>query len=476
MYKAIYDRSPAIPSYGPTTPQALVLQSKLCIYDSDMNIVAERALALPAGITGVHAQVYADFFYIFYQYQQKNTIYCMAARFGLEGDIIGQPVVMDQTRVPDLGDRSEVYSIISSVDKQKILAFKIDNRSDESTFVTSLLFDRDLHLIHQSTNVLSMEGSDYLREFHVDNDGNFIFIGLQGRVPKGGEGQALLFMLPADRDSLNYTYIIPPAVVADDIRLFVDNIHKKYIVRSLYSRESGGNIAGLYTLIRDARGMKPDIVTLTPLADKARGLFKEGANLRNAFNDYYLQGMQLRRDGSFTIEAQQLKLYPIRDNYNRWNYRTYYIQRAMPYFDLYNASDYNHYFPWRESRNMRMISGQESLIASFDTTGTLQWINKLTIPQGNRLPSELGFRSFIAGGRVYFIYNADFGTHTYLTVQNVDSAGQLNTDERFHQDMPLRDQSSDYIYFPRRAEVVGAGEVIVPCLWRRYVCLAKMEF
>lgn len=474
VYKSIFDPAPINYNFGVTVSQHSFLRSTLCFYDSNMNVIGEKRLPLPDDITGVHPLLYGDFFYLFYQCQKGNALYCMAARFDLEGNMIGRPVGLDTTNTPRLADRSMIYSCINSEDKKKILIFKVYDHSDIHTYVTSLLFDSELHLIHQSEFDLTMGGSEYLREFSVDNEGNFIFIGHRGQGSGGSSEQALLFRIPANKDTLFYNGIIPSTISVDDIRLLIDNTHKRYIISSFYSHRQAGNIEGLYTLVRDAQGVQKDIATTTELTEKARQQFKTGSGLKTVFNDYYLQSAHLRGDGSFSIEAQQLYPFPASNTVTRWNYHLYQLERVPPYFGLYDPDDPSHYYPFRYWGGG--IGSRGSLIACFDTTGTLEWLKKINTPQEGREGLSLGYKSMVVGGRLYFLYNEDIRQRTYLTAQSIDAAGEFNTDGQLKEDRALTDQRSEYAYYPRLAQALDDGVWIVPCRWGRYSCLAKVEF
>src|SRR5882762_6652765 len=80
-------------------PAASILESTICIYDPAMKLQEKILLPLPKELSGVHFLVYKDFFYMFYQYQQVHTIYCMAAKIGMDGKLIGAPRELDHTDI-----------------------------------------------------------------------------------------------------------------------------------------------------------------------------------------------------------------------------------------------------------------------------------------------------------------------------------------------------------------------------------------
>jgi len=496
VYKAVYMGNPFTGRYsegpllsyanptpfqyytGPATgPENGIEQSKIVIYDSDMDLRTEKVLPLPKEISGVHFLVYDDFFYIFYQYLVKHTIFCMAAKVNMDGDLIGDPIQMDQTTVMDMHYQSQIYTAIYSEDKKNILLFNENISSAHPPVLNSILFDKELHPLRRSTHVLTMPGSEYLSEFRIDNEGNFIFIGLEGKAKYHNAQQAVLFILPRYEDSLNYTYVAPASISVDDIHLLIDNRNKRYILSSFYSRHPEGDIEGLFCLVRDANGQTSDKISLTVLSDSMRILVQK-RNTKTIFNDFYLQEMHLRKDGSYTIEAQQIGS-SIRTFFSRWNYLPRVSRSVATEYAWYDPYEHDHYFPWRlwhTGTNAAGYSSESGLIMCLDSTGIAQWVNIFHTPQLDGIPAKLGYKIIIGNGLLYFLYNVHIRRQDYLTAQSINTYGELNTDPQLKEDKALYGQSDDYTYFPRMGKTIDAGEVIVPCRKGRYMCLAKISF
>ena len=122
------------------------------------------------------------------------------------------------------------------------------------------------------------------------------------------------------------------------------------------------------------------------------------------------------------------------------------------------------------------MGSRESLIACFDTAGTLEWLKKLHTPQESHEGMTLGYKSIVVGGRLYFLYNEDIRRRTYLIAQSIDASGEFNTDGQLKEDLALRDQRRECEYYPRLAQALDDGVWIVPCRWGKYNSLAKVEF
>ena len=466
------------PGMAPT-PNNSIMESAIYIYDTAMNLLETKNLVLPREISGVHFLVYDDFFYLFYQYQQAHNIYCMAVRVGMDGQLSGPPIEMDKIPLMDIHYQSQIYSVIYSEDKKQIVAFSLEGRPGSGTVVRSLLFDKNLHLLRKSAHDLSMAGSEYLTEFQVDNAGNLVFLGLSESQEKGNEQKAVLFTLPRGEDSLTWHYIVPAELYTDDIRLLIDNVRQRYILASFYSTQPQGDIEGLFCLIRDADGRREDIVTKTVLSDNIRRAIREKGNLKTVFSDYYLQDMHLRKDGGFEMEAEHLDISPDRQLYTRWNHLQYFTEQVASNFIFFDPYEYDHYYPWRQWRYQGSnygFSSLKTLVLACDAAGVVEWVNAVNTPQLNRFHYMIGYKSFIANGLIYFLYNVRVRSKTWLTAQSIDATGQVNTDSRLKEDVALKEQNMNYEYFPRLARMVDAGEVILPCRSGNHICLVKIEF
>jgi hypothetical protein len=462
-------------------PNNFIEQSTLCIYDSNMHVLAEKSLPIPRGATGIHFLVYDDFFYAFYQYLHIHTIYCMAVKLSMDGNIIEPPVKMDSTRIPGIQEQSQIYSVLNSEDKQHILLFRV-NIYHHPTRIKAVWFDKDLHATRNSELSLYVEASQFLSEYHIDNEGNFVFVGMNGKAKSHDPVQAALFTVPAHEDSIYTTYFVPPSISVDNIHLLIDNLHKRYILTSFYSKRPQATIEGLFCLVHDAERRSAEKGSLTVLSGNMLREIKNNG-IKISLNDYYIQDLHLRRNGSFTIGAQELGVTPEHEIADRWLYLPAEQESIAKEFAWYDAYDNDQYYPWTSWRkiglfmlNRYSFMSRGTLIISFDSTGVEEWTNVIHTPQHNMANASLGYKTFTANGLLYFLFNTRVRQRSFLTARTIDADGRLDTDPRFKEDLALRDQDNAYECFPRLAKLVDAGELIVPCRKGGYFCLAKINF
>ncbi len=112
------------------------------VYDEEMKQVANEKLDfLPNRVLSTDILAYRNFFYLFYQYQKRNVVYCMAAKMDADGKLMGDVRELDTTLI-NVFMNNKVYSLLYSEDKQKIAFIKINTKEQNFNQVTALIFQR----------------------------------------------------------------------------------------------------------------------------------------------------------------------------------------------------------------------------------------------------------------------------------------------------------------------------------------------
>ena len=119
---------------------------RLSIYDKNMAVVKEAKLDfIPEKTFNVDFVTYPDYFFIVYQYQKGNYVYCDAARMNASGDIVGTQFPLDTTKIGYWAD-NKIYYLTNSEDKKKILLYRMLSKNNTFTLTTSL-YDNNLKKI-----------------------------------------------------------------------------------------------------------------------------------------------------------------------------------------------------------------------------------------------------------------------------------------------------------------------------------------
>jgi len=198
---------------------------------------------------------YSDFFYAVYQFQKRNVVYCEAVKIDGNGKKISDIIQLDTTHI-GFAANNKIYSVVSSEDRSKLMVFRINNRNKEKYFITTNLFDDSLHLQKRSSMVMPMEDhSEYLDEFYVDNQGDFVFTKFY-RESNDVISRASLVIKYAQADSFIMDDLNIQKRYLDELHLKVDNYNKRYFLTSFYYKERRSNIDGFYFHVWDKETAK----------------------------------------------------------------------------------------------------------------------------------------------------------------------------------------------------------------------------
>lgn len=462
----------------------------VAIYDAEMRQVEKNRLDfLPDRIFNADFLAFPDFYYMFYQYQKRNIVYCMAVKMDDKGKKVGEPVIMDTTDVT-FSSNNRIYTVIFSEDKSKILAYKINAKNDKAHTVTTMLFDKQLDLLRKTRFVVNMpERNDFLEEFQVDNEGDLVFLRASGSAQNDNINKLSLIYKSAIDDEFLITDLQLPTINLDDIRVKVDNLNKKYLITSFFSKMRRGNIDGLYIAIYDKAGRKEALNTTVLFNDNLRAEAKNETSIKTAFNDFYIRNVILRKDGGFILTAESMYSSSRGGQLSRWD-----LLYGSPFWspaDYYmwgNPWAWNSPWAWGGMNSMnwglspwgtpggmggnsvtRFYADNVALLG-FDASGKLEWSNMIRKSQfDDNTDNFIGFGSVVMGGQIHFLFNVQEKRTMVLSDQSLTPDGQLIRNPTF------RNIDKGHDFMPRHAKQVGARQLIMPSMFRNFICFAKID-
>lgn len=449
----------------------------IATYDSDMKMLEKKKLDfINYRVLNTEFIPYSDFVYMIYQYQKRSIMYCMAVKLDGTGTPVGDPVQLDSTDNINYSASNKIYSVVNSDDKQKIMVFKINTRSDKAHILTTCLFNKDLSLVRKSRLSVPMpQRNDFLSEFSLDNDGDLVCIRASGTSTNDNINKISLITKPATLDSYTLTDLKLGNIFLDDLRIKVDNINKHYVITSFLSKTKRGNIEGLYYTLWDKQ-LNKELLNATHIFDAE---FREDAkgegSSKSAFNDYFLKNIIMRKDGGFIVIAEAAYTSSRGNTLNRWDYLY-----GSPYWspvDYYTWNSPIGYYPWWRSYGMNSMNNQTRYFAdniaviSFEPGGKVEWSNVIRKSQyDDNTDNYIGFGLFNTGEQLHFIFNTQEKRTMILNDQTIAPNGQIDRNPTF------KNLDKGYDFMPRHAKQVGARQAIVPCQYRGFTCFAKIEF
>ncbi len=445
----------------------------MSVYDLEMKQKDRVKMSfLPERIINADFLAYPDFCYTFYQYQRRNIVYCMAAKIGSDGKIIGEPITMDTTEISFLAS-NKIYSVINSEDKQRIGVFKINSKNDRRFLVTTLLFDNNLQQIEKNyLNIDMPERHDYLTEFTIDNDGDFVFFrAIQGQQNDNIQ-KLLLLTKKAGTTLIKESEIALKNQHFDDVRIKVDNYNKHYVISSFYSKGRQGNIEGLFIGVWNKSSETFQTSSFLSFDENLRNEAKGDNGIRTAFNDYFIRNLIVKRDGGFLLAAESFFTTGRGGMVNRYDYM--YGSPFLRPTDYYMFSPYGYGYPWWRYNSLGQstrYNAQNVVLFSFDSSGKINWSNVINKNQfDDETDAFIGYAMVNTGDQLHFLFNQQEKRVQLLSDQSISPAGQVVRNPT------LKNLDKGYDFMPRYGKQIGIRQIVFPCMYRNYLCFARLDF
>jgi hypothetical protein len=446
----------------------------LAFYDNDMRISKSNRLKfIPDKTFNIDFITYPDHFYMIYQYQKNNIVYCMGVKMGADGTKLNEPVELDTTRVPFLAD-SKIYNTVYSQDKQKIMVYKMQYKNQLLTIATKL-YDTGLKLLDSTRMVTKYdERKELYNDLSLDNEGNFIFTkeekeGVRGNIV----GLDIFYRKPGTKDYKTITIDLKDKFI-DETKIKIDNLNRHYILNSFYYTQQRGEIKGLFTLLIDAASMDTIRSVFNILPDSIRSKVKSNTRYINAFDNLYIRETIVKKDGGFILTTEDYSTQN-RSNPNALFNRSNYLYNNYPYNsinDYYSSYPaYGYYRPLSSFGNWQDVTYyyENILILSLDNKLNMEWNNiipKAQSDDGN--DNFLSFSTMNIGAEIHFLYNEVNRNRQLISNQSIYPNGQM---KRYP---TLKSREAGYEFMPRLAKQIGYREVIVPCVYRSKIAFAKV--
>ncbi|MGN6436370.1 MAG: hypothetical protein ACTHMM_07535 [Agriterribacter sp.] len=450
-------------------------KNDLSIFDNEMKLKNKVALEfLPDKLINVDFVAYPDFFYMIYQYEKRNIVYCNVVKMDAAGQKLVGPVEIDTTQIGGASD-NKIYTTIYSENKEQIMVFKINKRNEKNYVFTTLLYNDKMEFQNKSRLAVTMQQRDAVfSDFIVDNDGDFVFTRCGRNGSRDNISHMDLLIKPAKVDSFRVNNIPLTNNYLDEVKLKADNVNHTYLISSLYYKQRRGNVEGIYISVWDKASSQIKAESYNIFSDQLKQDAKsENTNAKTAFNDYFIRQVLPKKDGGFIVVSELYFTSSRGGNWNRYDY-LYSPYGFYPY-SPYNSywSPYGYGSPWNRwnyGSSTRYYS-ENIAVFSFDPNATMQWSNILHKSQfDDNSDNNLSYMIYNTGSSINFLYNQLERRTRLLTEQSVTPDGKIDRSPT------LKNLDRDYEFMPKYGKQVGARQVILPCMYRNYICFAKIDF
>jgi hypothetical protein len=443
------------------------------VYDNDMKQIArEEQDYIPYDrLINIDFFPYADHAFLVYEYQRKNVVYCDAVKIDGMGKKISDVIGIDTSHIGFAGN-NKIYSTVASEDKNSIMAFKVNSRNKSRYLITTILLDNEMNRRKSTKLYIPMEERyDYLGEFNVDNEGDFVFAKFS-RNTNDNIVATWMYYKPALSDSFSVTDLGLSKIFLDELHIKVDNVNKRYFLTSYYYKEKRGNIDGFYFYVWDKGTQKSAMENTLVLGEDLRKEARGNATTKMAFNDFFIRNIIVKKDGGFIIGSESYYTSSRLNNWNRWDYLY-----GSPYssgLDYYSYSPFYNSWYWRNRYNNNQAvryHADNIVILSFDKTGTVEWSNVIHKEQFNdESDDEVSYQVMNTGGQLHFLFNEEEKRVQLLNDYVINPAGQLSRNPT------LKNLDRNFEFMPKYGKQVSGRQIIVPCYYRNFICFAKIDY
>lgn len=421
-------------------------------WDDSMNRAATVMLDFfPRRIYETRFIGYSDRIIALYQSLDGTKVTQFAALLDSRGRLVKGPMTLSTSRTGILGADRDYYSYQVSDNKKWILIYGFNGRRSELGGTVIWLND-SLAVTDRGTAKFDGSSDVQIGEGMLDNDGTFFLPVYSGSGGNAYGDQA--WMLSLARGSRKFIASEMPLGDTYVHGLFAkhDPANKRIYLTGFASDRKNGNAEQLIYARFDLNTNTWLNTSFLPIDEAMRNATGDKRR-KQAFNDYVIRQLIIRRDGGFAILAEDYYV-TTRNNTMGWG----------GYYSFYNG-------PFM-SQNVREYHYEDVLAYSASEAGTRDWFSFVRKSQYSQEDGGV-FSSYAllnTGGAFGLLFNDFNSNRARIGLATIDASG--NVDMRY-----LNASGNDEPdWLPRSGKQVGAREIIVPCMRRRQLCFAKIVF
>jgi hypothetical protein len=393
-----------------------------------------------------------------------------------DGKFSEAPIMVDSTRIGFYSKDNKVYSVEFSEDKSKILVYKINQDKENDNVFYTFLYDSTFRLMNNSRVSLPMETKkSFLSNFNLSNDGDLIFNKLERTSNKDYVISGALVMKRASVDSFEVKQLELKTQLLDEVKMKMDNNARRVLITAFFYKQKRGNVEGLYVSKFDYANGKQLYEKEVAFSPELKGNARGESSTNAAFNDYFIRRIINTKNGGFIVTAESFYTTSRYQPWNRWNY-----MYGSPYggsmYSPYYYSPYSpwYYNPWYNNNNNNQQNRyhyDNVAVLSVDDEGNLLWsnfIHKSQYDDGEDL--YLSYMMVNIGSELRFLYNELDRRNYIMTDIGLEPDGQSSRKPT------LRNLDKGFTWMPRYGKQISGRSVLIPCVYRNYICFAKVDF
>ena len=483
--------------------------STIAQYNEQMQLVKQNDLTfLPAQVQQIEFIKRDQQLFAFYQFQNNKTVYAALATLKSDGQLNGDPVILDTAQNIRPGSRAKIFNLIESDDHQRILLFSVNTSNPSSIKLKTSSYNGNFEETADATiSINSANKKSTLSDFALDNKGNLYC--LRNTTQNGSAPAVSLIYLSEGGREVIESPVLNAQFLLDDIRLKIDNTNNRVVLNSFYAISKKGNIEGLYTYIWDANTKTETLSSANRFTDANRALVTSKRNLKTALDAYYIDKVKTQSNGDYIVMAESAETYSNRSAFSRWDYFW-----GGPFYNPFLFNYWNRpfgFYPWTRlgwvgfpgldwgwggfgwgnwggwgwgglgwsgfynpyaSFGYPSVTYNANQIALmlFNQKGDLQWVKTIDKSQSDmNVDQFIGYGSFENNNGVNIIYYQKQKGQRQFVFNTLTNEGTLSKGES------INIQEKRFDWMPRALKQVGEKECIIPYQYNNKIGFAKVQ-
>lgn len=425
----------------------------LIAYNDSMNSKANIYLDFfPVKLYNYQFICYPDKMIVLYQGLESNKVVQYAAMLDDKGRLISKPVELGSVKTGIFGAMKNYFYTLVSEDKKTIVVYSQKEKSQsfemECKWINDSLkvvkrgkasFETDREA-HSGDLLLDNNGTIYMEAYTVDGNMNYA-------------DQYWMLSLPMGENKFRYKELILDDKYIANSHIKMDNINHTIYVSGFYSNERNGHHDGiLYT----AYNTTDNTFTIKGFHPITTDMQQFTSSRRNHYFDNFVPKQVIpKNDGGFVLITES-QFITTRSNY---------VPSFGYYSSLYTFSPYS-------TSSIREYHFDDIFVFSFNKDGHTDWY---TIIPKNQYSQEDGglFSSYVllnSGGTLGFLFNDFNSRQSKINLATVDGTGKSVTNSF------TTEGNAQIDWIPKAGKQVASKVLVVPCLYKKQICFAKVVF
>lgn len=279
----------------------------ITVHANDMSQIREIEMSvLPKDVLDIDYINNGDKVMLLYQYLERNKLFLSGMYMDENGKIIHESIKLDSSLIENTNE-FPLYQVITNSPKNLFMLLFINKGTDQITKMNISLFNNKMEKIEHSALIISTpDGSDQLNQFHLDNEGNLIFIRNSFGDGETNISRADVLIKLKGSDQIKDATIQFNKIAIKEIKIAVDNINSQIIAGAIFFSGKKINAQGIFSLLVNIKTGNVSKWHQEFFSDSLRKELKvKHSPYIRTFDDYYVDHIIPYTNGGFTVVLEQ---------------------------------------------------------------------------------------------------------------------------------------------------------------------------